>query len=219
MAIALLGVAALPASAAVDKSITKAQLKAIENQLAKSNHTVYEATYKGVNGSTVTNVTVAASPPKSHFGTAQGEVINTGSATYYCSLQAGKNTCLNAGTGSNPFLGLENLFSDQAASAALASANEGLASRVLGYKVVASNAKFAGLSSTCVQITIRNNKTGKYCVTSKGILTYSGVSSTQYFEITSYSAHPAASLFQLPAGATTITLPGGVTLPGGGAIP
>ena len=81
----------------------------------------------------------------------------------------------------------------------------------------ASSATFAGQSATCVSVTAQG-KAGKYCVTKQGILAYAGTSSG-YFELTKFVASPPASLFQLPAGATTVTIPGGGTLPGGASIP
>ncbi len=78
----------------------------------------------------------------------------------------------------------------------------------LGVHASASSASFAGQSSTCVTVTVRG-KTGKYCVTKQGLLSYSGSSKSSYFEMTKYSSKPPASLFTLPAGVTTQTLPGG----------
>ena len=84
-------------------------------------------------------------------------------------------------------------------------------SRLLGIKVSSSSASFAGQSSTCVTVNV-HGKGGKYCVTKKGLLSYSG-SGANYFELTKYSATPPSSLFNLPAGATTETLPGGASIP------
>ena len=76
-----------------------------------------------------------------------------------------------------------------------------------------STVTFAGQPSTCVTVTVRG-RGGKYCVTNQGILSYSGSSnSSTYFELTKYSSNPPASLFSLPAGATTATLPGGGSIP------
>ena len=36
-----------------------------------------------------------------------------------------------------------------------------------------------------------------------------GVSPSDYFQLTKYSSKPPAGLFTRPAGATTVTLPGG----------
>ena len=77
-----------------------------------------------------------------------------------------------------------------------------------------STATFAGQPSTCVSVSVRG-RGGKYCVTKQGILSYSGSASnsSSYFELTKYSSRPPASLFSLPAGATTATLPGGGSIP------
>ena len=119
-------------------------------------------------------------------------------------------TCLSV-KGANPLLGLQNVFSPSVALGALAQAKQGLVSRVLGIKVSSSSATIAGQPSTCVTVTVRG-KGGKYCVTKQGILSYSG-SSSSYFKLTKYSSKPPASLFSLPAGATTQTLPGGASVP------
>jgi hypothetical protein len=119
--------------------------------------------------------------------------------------------CLSV-KGSNPLLGLEDIFSPTVALGALAEAKEGIVSRLLGIKVSSSSGTFAGQPSTCVTVTVRS-KGGKYCVTKQGLLSYSGSSSSSYFELTKYSSKPPASLFSLPTGATTETLPGGTSIP------
>lgn len=210
--VGLVGVASLPASAAVDKSISSSSLKTLENNLNKAKHLTYEAVYKSVDGSQTTTVTIAQAPPKSNFTTSSGQVVNTGSKTYYCSNSSGKTTCLTTTGTSNPFSTLEDVFSPAAAEIALTEAKEGLVSRLLGIKVSGSSASFAGQSATCVTVTV-HGKGGKYCVTRKGILAYSGTSSTSYFELTHYTSKPPSTLFSLPAGATTETLPGGGNLP------
>jgi hypothetical protein len=43
-------------------------------------------------------------------------------------------------------------------------------------------------------------------VTKQGILSYAGTPSN-YFKLTEYSSKPSASLFTLPAGATTQSVP------------
>ena len=95
---------------------------------------------------------------------------------------------------------------------ALAEAKEGLVSKLLGIEVSSSSASFAGQPSTCVTVSV-HGKGGRYCVTKQGILSYAGSSSSDYFELTKYSSKPPAGLFTLPAGATTVTLPGGGSIP------
>jgi hypothetical protein len=202
--------AALPASASLDKSVSSGNLKALTNAINQAKHATYEATYKSVSDGQTTTVTIAQAPPKSNFSTASGTVINDGKKTYYCSTSDGKQSCISAG-GANPILGLEDLFSPAAALGALTEAKEGLVSRVLGIKVTSTSASFAGQPSTCVSVKVKGQG-GKYCVTKQGLLSYSG-SSGSYFQLTKFTSKPPASLFALPAGATTVTLPGGVTIP------
>jgi len=113
--------------------------------------------------------------------------------------------------GANPLLGLESIFSPAVALGALAEARQGLSSRLLGIKVTSSTQNIAGQKSTCVNVSERG-KSAKYCVTGQGILSYAG-SAGSHFVMTKYSSKPPASLFTLPAGATTQTLPGGTSVP------
>lgn len=140
------------------------------------------------------------------------------SSTATTTSKAGTETCLSV-KGSNPLLGLENAFGPATTLSALAEAKQGLVSRFLGIKVSSSTVTFAGQPSTCVSVSVRG-RGGKYCVTKQGILSYSGSSnsanssnSSNYFELTKYSSSPPASLFSLPAGATTATVPGGGSIP------
>jgi hypothetical protein len=215
--LALVGSAA-PAFGSIDKSsVSSSKLKALTSTINKAKHLTYEATYKSVQGGQTTTVTIAQAPPKSYFGTSGGSVINDGSKTSYCSGSGSTQQCVSTG-GTNPFVGLEGLFSPSLALAAFAEAKEGLGSKALGVKVSETSATIGGQASTCVNVTVRGQG-GKYCVTKQGLLSYSGSSSTAYFALTSYTKSPPSSLFALPAGATQITLPPGVTLPGGGTIP
>jgi len=84
--------------------------------------------------------------------------------------------------------------------------------RAYGIKVTTSTATFAGQPATCISATVRG-KSGKYCVTNQGILAYVGSNGSSVFKMTKYSSKPPASLFSLPAGATTQTLPGGTSVP------
>ncbi|HVA07115.1 MAG TPA: hypothetical protein VNG12_10280 [Acidimicrobiales bacterium] len=201
---------ALPASAALDKSVSSAQLKALAKVMNNAKHLTYEATYTSVAGGQTTTVTVAQAPPKSYFATSGGAVISDGSKSYYCSTQGQKETCL-AATGVNPIAGLQGLFSPAAAITAFNGVERSLVARVAGLKVTSSTATFAGQASACVTVS-SHGQTGKYCVTNKGLLAYSGTLKGTYFQLTKYSKSPPASLFTVPAG-STVTLPGGVTIP------
>jgi hypothetical protein len=233
LALGVGAVAALPALPAAGKSISSSNLKALTNSINRAKHLTYMAEYTSVNGGQKETVTVAQQPPKSNFSTSGGSVINDGKSTYYCSSNGGSGNSGNSGNsgssgsssssgsskqqclsvhGTNPLLALENLLSPAVALSAFAQAKQGLISRFLGIKVSSSSETFAGQPSTCVTVTV-HKKGAKYCVTKQGILSYSGTSSTNYFELTSYSSKPPSSLFSLPAGATTATVPGSVTVP------
>jgi hypothetical protein len=233
----VLGLGALVLSPALPAAAkTSPNLKALTNSINNAKHLTYLAQYTAVNNGQRTIVTIAQSPPKSNFTTSSGSVINNGKTTYYCSTSSvGSGNSGNTGStsnsgstgsssppasqqclsvnGSNPLLGLESVFSPAVALGALAEAKQGLVSRLLGIKVSSSSATFAGQPSTCVTVSVRGHG-GKYCVTKQGLLSYSGTaSSSNYFELTKYSSNPPASLFSLPTGATTETLPGGTSTP------
>ena len=105
-------------------------------------------------------------------------------------------------------LGTEGLFSGAAVLGIFSEAEESAIAKALGIKITQSSATIAGQPSTCVTVT-RKGQSGKYCVTKQGILSYSGDTKKDYFELTKYSAHPPSSLYTLPAGSTTVTIPGG----------
>jgi hypothetical protein len=229
-AIALVALATalvLPPATASAKPVSKANLKALTNSINRAKHVTYSATYTAVVGGQTSTVNIAQKPPKSNFSSSGGQVINDGKNTYYCSTGggstggsgnsgsstnsggsgntgSGKSTCISV-KGSNPLLGLEAAFSPTAALNAFAQARQGLVSRLLGIKVSSSSATFAGQPSTCVTVTVRGHS-AKYCVTKQGILAYSG-SGSDYFKLTNYSSNPPASLFSLPTGATTQSVP------------
>ena len=242
VALGLGAVALSPALPAAAKN-SPLNVKALTNSINHAKSLTYLAQYTSFNNGQKTTVTIAQSPPKSSFTTSSGSVINNGKTTYYCSTSssgsgnsgntgstsnsgnsgnsgsAATTTTSKAGTnclsvkGANPLLGLETAFGPATTLSALAEAKQGLVSRLLGIKVSSSTVTFAGQPSTCVTVTVRGHG-GKYCVTNHGILSYSGSSnSSSYFELTKYSSSPPASLFSLPAGATTATLPGGGSIP------
>jgi len=233
-AVVVLGTAAalvLTPAVATAKPISNANVKALTNSINRSKHLTYVATYTAVAGGKTSTVTIAQKPPKSTFSASGGQVINDGKTTYYCSTDAtsggtgtsgatgssgnsgpatGKATCISV-HGSNPLLRLEQTFNSSVALHAFALARLGIVSRVLGTKVASSSATFAGQPSTCVTASV-HGKSVKYCVTEQGVLAYSGTSS-DYFMLTSYSSNPPASLFTLPAGATTKRVPGRSSIP------
>jgi hypothetical protein len=78
--------------------------------------------------------------------------------------------------------------------------------RALGIKVTTSSQTIAGQPTTCISATV-HGQSGKYCVTKQGLLAYVGSPTGTVFKMTKYSSKPSPSLFVLPAGATTVTVP------------
>ena len=166
--------------------------------------TTFKAVYTTSGTGPSQTVTIEQSPPKSVFSTSTGSVINTGTASYFCSTSNGQATCYSAGT-SNPLASLAALFSPASAITELKAAQASAAAHAAGYDVTFSSASYGGQSATCANITTAG-KNAKYCVTKQGILAYAG-SDTGSFSLTGYSSSPPASDFALPSGATVVTIP------------
>ena len=195
-------------------------------------------------GQTTTITIAQAPPKSLFSSSDGSLVINTGKATYYCSDNSGdsgstgNSGSANSGSGNsgntgstntttkpksteqcysekggNPLLGTEALFSGAALTGVFAQAEQSAIARALGIHVSTSSGNFGGQSATCVSVT-RKGQGAKYCVTPQGVLAYESTGKSTYFELTKYSSHPPSSLFQLPAGATTATIP---SLPSGTA--
>jgi hypothetical protein len=231
-AVGLALVVALPALPASAKGLSNSQIQQLENKLNQGKKATYSATYVSSDGSTVT---ISQQGGKSNFSSADGSsVINTGKKTYYCSKNSGNSgstgstgssgnsgnsgsastttttkagglQCLTEST-ANPLAGLVNAFSPALLLNVLNEAKASAEARALGIHVTESTQKFAGQNATCLSATVRG-QTGKYCVTSQGLLAYIGGTGGSTFKMTKYSGNPSPSLFKLPANATTVTIP------------
>ncbi|MGH9125914.1 MAG: hypothetical protein ACRDZ8_14480 [Acidimicrobiales bacterium] len=186
---------------------TNESLGSLAQEIQGGAHTVFKAvyTYSG-SGSSGMTVTIEQDPPKSVFKASGGEVLATGSTTYYCSL-TGTATCVSTGStgGVNPLAAITQLFSPTAALNAIQEAESEAAAHTAGFSQSFSTQSFGGLSADCVTLTSAS-QTGKYCVTKSGILAYEGTS-TASFQLTSYTSNPSPSDFALPAGATVQSVP------------
>lgn len=185
---------------------TDESLSSFAQQIQSGVHTIFKAVYTASGAGTSGTYTIEQAPPKSLFKTSDGEVLATGSATYYCSTAA-PVTCVNAGgsAGVNPLAALTQVFSATPIENAIQQAEAEAAAHTQGFNASFSTQSFGGLSSDCVTLTSAS-QTAKYCATKSGVLTYSGTS-TSSFQLTSYSSSPSPSDFQVPAGATVQTVP------------
>jgi hypothetical protein len=194
------------ASGAAANALSK--LEGLSSTIKAAEKKPFKAVYTitSTNAATQT-VTVEQSPPKSAFGTKSGDVIDTGTASYYCTTTSTPPSCLSAGT-TNPLAALVAVFSPETVLAGLREAETEADAHAAGYNVSFSSGSYAGESATCANLSGAGNAV-KYCVTSGGVLAYVS-SNGGTFSLTSYSSSPPASDFALPAGATVETIPGGV---------
>ena len=90
-----------------------------------------------------------------------------------------------------------------------------LAAGFAGDKVTSSTMTVNGFAMQCVDFVARECPgRARSATTAQGILGYVKVASdSTSFEIQSYSASPQASLFELPPGATVVTIPTTQTTP------
>jgi hypothetical protein len=200
------GSATTNASGAASNALSK--LQNLSSTIQAAEKKPFKAVYTITNANTATQtVTVEQSPPKSAFGTKSGDVIDTGTASYYCTTTSTPATCLSAGA-TNPLASLVAVFSPETVLAGLRQAEAEADAHTAGYNVSFSSGSYAGQGATCANLTGAGN-TVKYCVTNGGVLAYVS-SNGGTFSLTSYSPSPPASDFALPAGATVETIPAGV---------
>ena len=185
-------------------SSPSSQLSNLSSSLQGAETASYKATYSATDNGQSETLTYEQQPPKFLFGTKGGEVIDNGTATYFCST-SGASTCLSSTT-QDPLAPLLNALSPKTAISDLQAAQSALAAKVAGYTASFSSATFAGQPSTCVTIT-QSSGAEKVCVTGSGELDYVSSSPSQVFQMTSYSTSVSASDFALPSGATVVTEP------------
>jgi hypothetical protein len=185
------------------------KIEALATSVQGAEKATFKAVYTITNAATTQTVTIEQSPPKSLFTTKGGSVIDTGTATYYCS-DSGQSVCLSAGT-SNPLASLTALFSPQTALTELRAVQAEAAAHAAGYNISFSSGSYGGQGTTCATITGTGTNV-KYCVTKQGVLAYAS-SNGGTFALTSYSSSVAAGDFSLPAGSTIMTIPSGTGVP------
>jgi hypothetical protein len=188
-------------------SSSLSKIEALSSSLQGAEKSAFRAVYTITNAGMTQTVTIEQSPPKSLFTTKGGSVIDTGTATYFCS-DSGQSFCESTGT-SDPLASLTELFSPQTALTELKAVQAEAAAHAAGYNISFSSGTYGGQSTTCANVTGGAGPV-KYCVTKQGLLAYAS-STGGSFSLTSYSSSAPASDFALPAGATIMTIPSGTT--------
>ena len=194
---------------AVDSN--RAAIKAFTQGLKSGEATPFSATYATTGGSPTT-ITYAVQPPTDvafketaqGSGTANLDLVSNASGEFSC-------TSPNAASGwSCQKLGkaqavaqnqIVNFYTPSHWVAFLEAFS--IAAGFAGDKVTMSSMTVNGISMHCVDFNAKGVKgTSTICSTAQNILGYVKVAGdATSFELKSYSASPAASLFQLPAGA------------------
>jgi hypothetical protein len=196
----------------------KATIDAFTTKVQSGESVTFEATYMTAGSSSAT-IVYAVQPPKGlaftdtpsgSTGTTVDLVVNA-TGEYSCTPPSSSGsswTCEKLGTATAT---AENQIFDLYTPAHWVGflKDFSLAAGIAGDKVTTSTMSVNGFALSCVDFVAPGVVgTSTICSTAQGILGYVKVASNATsFEIKSYSASPAASLFELPPGATIVTPP------------
>lgn len=187
----------------------RSSLTSLAVAMRAGEHETFTAVYRANEAGTDQTVTVAQDPPKALFSAGTGAVIDTGSSTYYCTVDAGRHMCVSAGS-SDPLAAMSALVSPTAVLSELSAAQTELEDHAPGYTSSYSSGTFAGQRATCVTIA-SSFQSARYCVTRHGILAYEGAEGNSISLVT-YSSTVTAGDFTVPAGATVESIPSGMSI-------
>jgi mucin-22 len=182
-------------------------LGAVLKSLQTGENASFAATYTATLNGRKQTFTFEQAERQSFLRSNQGEVIDTGSATYFCTT-SGTISCVSTQK-KDPAATLLNLSSPAAISDNILSIQTALAIKVA--TATFSTATYAGQPSTCVAISGSGRALAKYttigtlCVTSTGQVAYISTSARQVIQMTSYSTTVNPSDFLLPSGASVET--------------
>ena len=195
----------------------KSTVDSFTQNLQSTKDTAFEATYTTTGGSPAT-IVYAADPSSGGLAfheTQTGsnpsniQLIVNSSGEYKCSspsASGGDWSCQKLGTAD---AATENQIFDIYTPSHWVSFLKGvsLVAGLAGDKVTTSTKSLNGFDMNCVDLVAKGEPgTSTICSTSQGILGYVSVATVSTtFQITNYSSSPAASLFQLPPGATVTT--------------
>jgi hypothetical protein len=194
---------------AVDSN--RAAIKAFTQGLKSGEATPFSATYV-TTGSSPTTVTYAVQPPTDvtfmerapGSGTANLDLVSNSSGEYSCTSASAASgwSCQKLGKAQAVAQNqIVNFYTPSHWVAFLEAFS--IAAGFAGDKVTMSSMTVNGISMHCVNFNAKGVKgTSTICSTAQNILGYVKVAgNATSFELKSYSSSPAASLFQLPAGA------------------
>jgi hypothetical protein len=194
----------------------KATIDSFTQNLQSTKDAAFEATYT-TTGSSPATIVYAVDPSsgglafhETQTGTnaSNTQVIVNSSGEFVCN-QSGSATAWSCQKLGQADAASENEIFDVYTPAHWISFLKGvsLVAGLAGDKVTTSTMSLNGFDMNCVDLVAAGvTGTSTICSTSQGILGYVRVASdSTSFQITDYSSSPAASLFQLPPGATVTT--------------
>ncbi len=199
------------------------QLQDLSASVKAAQKSSFKAVYTSTTGGSTTTYTLEQAPPKQLFSSSGGsqgsaELLNTGTATYTCFANSSSGTtCTSLGsTGSNALSGILDIYDGSAELSAMTSWQALVAAHTVGASLTLSSDTIAGQPVKCAKWVYQGSTT-TYCVTTGGVLakvaTSGGTGNSTNFALISYSSSAPDSDFAVPANATVVTLPTGVSVP------
>ncbi|HWF81129.1 MAG TPA: hypothetical protein VN695_11140 [Streptosporangiaceae bacterium] len=189
----------------------RSAIKLFTQDLRSGEATSFSATYVTTGGSPTTT-TYAVKPPTDvafvevaqGSGTADFDLISNGSGEYSCTSAGASSGWSCQKLGKAEAIAQNQIVGFYTPSHWVAFLNAfSIAAGFAGDKVTTSSMTVNGFSMHCVDFNAKGvHGTSTICSTAQNILGYVKVAGdATSFELKSYSSSPAASLFQLPAGA------------------
>jgi hypothetical protein len=194
----------------------KATIDSFTQNLQSNTSAPFEATYS-TTGSAPATVVYAVDPANGGLAFHEAQTAANASSVQLIVNSSGEYTCTQSGSGgawSCQKLGTtsaasQNQIFDLYTPSHWIGFLKGvsLVAGLAGDKVTSSTRSLNGFDMSCVDLVAHGvTGTSTICSTSQGILGYVKVAAdSTSFQITNYSSSPAASLFQLPPGATVTT--------------
>jgi len=200
------------------------QLQSLSGSIQKAKNATFQAVYTSTSsGGGTQTITLAQAPPKQLFSTTDSSgsvssIVNTGTGTYSCDTSSGSTpTCTSmAGMGGAGALSaVIGVYNGTTALSVINGWQSIEAAHLAGVSLSFTNTTIAGQPVRCADWKYQGSA-ATYCVTDGGVLAKvqsSGGSGSSgggsSFELTSFTTSPPAGTFDLPAGATVVTIPTG----------
>lgn len=183
-------------------------IQQLNQKVEQGQKATFLASWTSTESGKAETITIAQESGKSYMQvTSSGsseDIISTGTETCFCT----GSSCFKE-SGTNPLAGVLDVYDGQEFLDTTEAFTAQAVLKAEGINLSFTSGTYAGQSSKCVDIT----KTGKsggtatWCVsTANGLLTHWSADGNS-FSLSSYSSTPPASDFQLPKGATMVSIP------------